>query len=144
MQNVNIQTKILVDEDGNKGELPCYSTQLAAGADVALPKDVHIPSNGRANWVDLLLSFDIPDGWCLMLQPRSSTSKKWLCLTDTGIIDADYKGSIHVALTNTADEDVVIPKGTRVAQLLVLPIYNVTTWMRKAAERDGGHGSTGD
>ena len=59
-----------------KGESPVYSTKQAAGADIALPKDIIIKAHSIVTWIDLEVGFDIPEGFCIMLQPRSSTNRK--------------------------------------------------------------------
>lgn len=130
-----------------KGESPVYSTKQAAGADIALPKDVVVKAHSIVTWIDLEVGFDIPEGFCIMLQPRSSTSRKWHVLCDTGIIDSDYKlDNIHCGLVNVTDEDIIIPKGTRIVQLLILPVYHATNWKHLNNIRDSkkGSGSTGD
>ena len=130
-----------------KGESPIYSTKYAAGADIVLPKDVVAKAHSIVTWIDLEVGFDIPEGFCIMLQPRSSTSRKWHVLTDTGIIDSDYKlENIHCGLVNVTDEDIKIPKGTRIVQLLILPVYHATNWKCFNNIRDSkkGSGSTGD
>jgi deoxyuridine 5'-triphosphate nucleotidohydrolase len=130
-----------------KGESPVYSTKQAAGADIALPKDIIINAHSIVTWIDLEVGFDIPEGFCIMLQPRSSTSRKWHVLCDTGIIDSDYKlENIHCGLVNITNEDIAIPKGTRIVQLLILPVYHATNWKCLNNIRDSkkGSGSTGD
>lgn len=130
-----------------KGESPVYSTKQAAGADIALPKDITIKAHSIVTWIDLEVGFDIPEGFCIMLQPRSSTSRKWHVLCDTGIIDSDYKlENIHCGLVNITNEDITIPKGTRIVQLLILPVYHATNWKCLNNIRDSkkGSGSTGD
>ena len=130
-----------------KGESPIYSTKYAAGADIVLPKDVVAKAHSIVTWIDLEVGFDIPEGFCIMLQPRSSTSRKWHVLTDTGIIDSDYKlENIHCGLVNVTDEDIKIPKGTRIVQLLILPVYHATNWKCFNNIRDSkkGSGSTDD
>ena len=130
-----------------KGESPIYSTKQAAGADIALPKDIVVKAHSIVTWIDLEVGFDIPEGFCIMLQPRSSTSRKWHVLTDTGIIDSDYKlENIHCGLVNVTDEDIIIPKGTRIVQLLILPVYHATNWkcLNNIRNSKKGSGSTGD
>ena len=130
-----------------KGESPVYSTKQAAGADVALPKDITIKAHSIVTWIDLEVGFDITEGFCIMLQPRSSTSRKWHVLCDTGIIDSDYKlANMHLCLVNVTDENIKIPKGTRIVQLLILPVYHATNWKCLNNIRDSkkGSGSTGD
>ena len=130
-----------------KGESPIYSTKYAAGADIVLPKDVVAKAHSIVTWIDLEVGFDIPEGFCIMLQPRSSTSRKWHVLTDTGIIDSDYKlENIHCGLVNVTDEDIKIPKGTRIVQLLILPVYHATNWkcFNNIRNSKKGSGSTGN
>ena len=130
-----------------KGESPIYSTKQAAGADIVLPKDIVVKAHSIVTWIDLEVGFDIPEGFCIMLQPRSSTSRKWHVLCDTGIIDSDYKlENIHCGLVNITNEDITIPKGTRIVQLLILPVYHATNWKCLNNTRDSkkGSGSTGD
>lgn len=130
-----------------KNEIPCYSTLSAAGADVKLYEDVILPKKSLSVWIDLQLGFDIPEGYAIILEPRSSTSRKWGVICDTGVIDSDYKHqSIHCTLINFTNKKVVIPKGTRVVQLLVVAVHNVTNWQHATKIRDSktGSGSTGD
>ena len=130
-----------------KGESPVYSTKQAAGADIALPKNIVVKAHSIVTWIDLEVGFDIPEGFCIMLQPRSSTSRKWHVLCDTGIIDSDYKlENIHCGLVNVTDEDIIIPKGTRIVQLLILPVYHAINWkcLNNIRDNKKGSGSTGD
>lgn len=147
MKDVHIDTVVLTDEAGNKGAVPCYSTQFAAGADIVLPRDISISPHERVNWIDLAVGFYIPNGKAIMVLPRSSTSRKWGVACDTGLIDSDYRGKpIHCALINFTDDTVIIKKGTRVVQVICIDVYNVTSWPRLNVERDANHGSgsTGD
>ena len=142
MNTISIKTCLF-----NNGQLPCYSTKKAAGADVVLPETVTLKKRGMSAWIDLQIGFDIPEDFCIMLQPRSSTSRKWGVITDTGIIDSDYKNApIHCCLINYTDKKVAIPAGTRIVQLLVIPVYHVTDWKVSGKVRNPtlGSGSTGD
>lgn len=96
------------------------------------------------------LAFEIPEGYFGLLVPRSSISKKSLTLTNTpGIIDAGYRGEVMGKFRSTTD---VVPavyrEGDRFAQLLILPIPEVTfTEAFELSDSDrgeGGYGSTGD
>ena len=63
------------------------------------------------------------------------------------VIDPDYRGSIQVGLYNDSDEVQVVPAGTRIAQLLILPYvtadFAVVDELDKTERGDGGFGSTG-
>lgn len=74
------------------------------------------------------LAVEIPEGYFGMLVPRSSIFKKSLALTNSaGIIDAGYRGEIMAKFKTTTD---VVPavyrEGDKFAQLLILPVPDVT------------------
>lgn len=96
------------------------------------------------------LALEIPEGYFGLLVPRSSIFKKSLTLTNApGIIDAGYRGEVMGKFRTTTD---VVPavyrEGDRFAQLLILPVPDVTfTEAFELSDSDrgeGGYGSTGD
>ena len=64
-----------------------------------------------------------------------------------GVIDADYRGEIIVALHNDSDEERQIQAGDRIAQLVVMPfiaaIMNEVDGLSETKRGAGGFGSTG-
>jgi dUTP pyrophosphatase len=64
-----------------------------------------------------------------------------------GIIDSDYRGEILVPLRNLGKEKVVIAKGERIAQLIILPYLKVkyveSKKLNETVRGKGGFGSTG-
>lgn len=83
------------------------------------------------------------------LYPRSGlATKRGLVLANTvGIIDADYRGPIIIALKNTSDSVQAIEHGERIAQLIVQPFlpvdYVEVGSIGTTARGEGGFGSTG-
>ena len=65
-----------------------------------------------------------------------------------GVIDSDYTGNIQVALHNIGQESQTLPKHTKVAQLIIERIANVTIKETEALEfttrGEKGFGSTGE
>lgn len=63
------------------------------------------------------------------------------------MIDADYRGEIHGMFQNTGDETVVIEKGMRIAQLVVVPVeyesFVEVDDLGETERGEGGFGSTG-
>ena len=63
------------------------------------------------------------------------------------VIDADYRGEIIVALHNDSDEDQIVPIGSRIAQLIILPYQNldffVVDELNKTERNENGFGSSG-
>jgi dUTP pyrophosphatase len=64
-----------------------------------------------------------------------------------GIIDEDYRGEIKVLLRNQSDEDILLQKQERIAQLLVLPvIYPIvvtTNELDDSVRGETGFGASG-
>jgi deoxyuridine 5'-triphosphate nucleotidohydrolase len=121
---VKLKYRILSDGGGNHGFSPLIMTKGAACADLSLPTSLDIAA-GMWNTVPLLIAFDIPEEFCLYLQPRSSTFSIHGVLSTTGIIDADYHGGVHAQLYNMNTRAVHFDQGTRLVQIQLLPRYHM-------------------
>jgi dUTP pyrophosphatase len=132
--------------------LPAYETDHAAGMDLraAVPDDepVTLRPGARAA-VPTGLAFALPDGYEGQVRPRSGLAAKSgvTCLNTPGTIDADYRGEVKVVLVNLGEEDVIIRRGDRIAQLIIAPVVQAQ-WaevesLNETARGDGGFGSTG-
>jgi dUTP pyrophosphatase len=42
-----------------------------------------------------------------------------------GVIDSDYRGTLKVLLSNQGDSDFIVPIGYRMAQIILLPTYEL-------------------
>ena len=64
-----------------------------------------------------------------------------------GVIDADYRGEIHVCLRNNGSEPFTVTRGDRIAQLMFLPVFTAgfieVDELDETARGTGGFGSTG-
>ena len=64
-----------------------------------------------------------------------------------GVIDADYRGEIHVCLRNNGSEPFTVTRGDRIAQLMFLPVLTAgfieVNELDETARGTGGFGSTG-
>ena len=96
------------------------------------------------------LALEIPEGYMALLVPRSSIFKKSITLTNSpGVIDAGYRGEVMGKFRTTTDVvPAVFKEGERFAQLLILPVPEVTftqTSELSTGDRDtNGYGSTGN
>ncbi|WJH42005.1 dUTP diphosphatase [Aliirhizobium terrae] len=138
--------------NGDGLDLPAYETSGAAGMDmraaVAEGEPLTIAPGKRA-LVPTGFIFEIPAGFEAQIRPRSGLAFKngITCLNTPGTIDSDYRGEVKVLLVNLGDEDFVITRGMRIAQMVVAPVTQVqvaeiseTTETTRGA---GGFGSTG-
>ncbi len=132
--------------------LPAYETPLAAGMDlraaVADEAPLTLQPMARA-MVPTGLAFAVPAGFEAQVRPRSGLAAKAgiTCLNTPGTIDADYRGEVKVILINLGEEDFVIRRGDRIAQLVIAPVASAS-WRQvasldKTARGAGGFGSTG-
>ena len=64
-----------------------------------------------------------------------------------GTIDCDYRGEVKVILINHGDEDFIIRRGDRIAQMVVAPVaqaaWDEVDSLDETARGAGGFGSTG-
>lgn len=60
----------------------------------------------------------IPEGCYGRVAPRSGLAVKNFIDVGAGVVDSDYRGNVGVVLFNFSDEDFVVRRGDRVAQLI--------------------------
>ena len=132
--------------------LPAYETELAAGMDLraAVPADEPMTlASGKRAMVPTGLSIALPAGYEAQIRPRSGLAAKHgvTCLNTPGTVDADYRGEVKVILINHGEEDFVIQRGERIAQMVIAPVtqaeMKVVETLSETARGAGGFGSTG-
>lgn len=118
-----------------------------AGLDLTVTETVKV-RRGDVTLAPTGVSVAIPDGHVGLLLARSSLAVKHgvHLANSVGVIDADYRGQIMAPLTTTGNI-VRIPAGTRIAQLVILPIATPTVQvvdnLDNTERGHGGFGSTG-
>ncbi|WP_293385950.1 dUTP diphosphatase [Phenylobacterium sp.] len=132
--------------------LPAYETAQAAGMDLraAVPQDEPVILRPGARFAAPTgLAFALPAGFEGQVRPRSGLAAKHgvTCLNTPGTIDADYRGEVKVILINLGEEEFVIRRGERIAQLVIAPVVQAA-WaevdsLDETARGAGGFGSTG-
>ena len=133
-----------------RAKLPAYGSPDAAGADLYVLTDGPVTiAPGETVLLHTGLAFAIPKGYVGLVCARSSLgAKKGLAPANkVGIIDADYRGEVRVALHNHGGVPQVVEDGDRVAQLLVVPVaapeIEVVDALPETVRGAGGFGSTG-
>lgn len=130
--------------------LPTYASEGAAGMDVcAAVNEPMILAAGKVVMVPTGVCVAIPRGFEMQVRSRSGLAAKQgvFALNSPGTIDSDYRGEIKVILANFSSEDVIIERGTRIAQLVVARHesveWNVVDSLDDTTRGEGGFGSTG-
>ena len=92
---------------------------------------------------------EIPEGYFGAVFARSGLAARESLrpANCVGVIDADYRGPVMVALHNDGDVPRTVQPGERIAQLVVLPFLSVafteTAELDETDRGSGGFGSTG-
>ncbi len=131
-------------------DLPERSTKHSAGYDFAVLQETLIPAK-QIVWGKTGVKAYMQQDEVLFMYPRSSLARKrGLTLSNNvGVIDCDYYGNpdndghIMISLYNFTDQDVVLPKGERVAQGIFQKYLTVSDEKTITSSREGGFGSTG-
>ncbi|WP_284777849.1 dUTP diphosphatase [Agrobacterium sp. lyk4-40-TYG-31] len=144
--------KLVRLENGDGIDLPAYETTGAAGMDLraAVPADEPLTLKpGTRALVPTGFIFEVPQGFEAQIRPRSGLAIKngITCLNTPGTVDSDYRGEVKVILVNLGQEDFVIERGMRIAQMVIAPVTQVAvfevTETSDTARGTGGFGSTG-
>ena len=133
-----------------KAIIPTYGSVDAAGADLyacidesetILPHETKLIKTG--------LAMAIPQGLVGLIFARSGlASKRGLAPANkVGVVDADYRGEVMVALHNHTNIEQTIEPGERIAQMAFIPYikgnFNIVDELQETIRGTGGFGSTG-
>ena len=141
--------KVRIKKLNKNAIIPTYGTSYSAGADLYT---IDGPVTVAPHTTTLLhtgLAVEIPEGYCGLIFARSGlASKRGLAPANkVGVIDADYRGEVMVALHNHTDEPKTVEQGERIAQLAILPFlaaeYELADELSDTVRGEGGFGSTG-
>jgi len=152
MQNADVTVEIKrLDPAFDDLPLPRYMTPGSVGADLyaALSEPLTL-SPGKRVLVPSGIAIAVPNGYEAQVRPRSGLAWKngVTVLNTPGTIDSDYRGEVKVILINLGEEDFIIQRGERIAQMIIAPIA-IAEWQQVAelsetSRSAGGFGHTGN
>lgn len=119
-----MEIRVLVEDlyDEENGDDFVVKHPGDAGIDLRLSGDCEIPP-GTTLKVGLGLAVKLPRGTVGWLTSRSSAALESGLVIHEGKIDEGYRGEVHAVLSNPHSFAISIARGTKVCQLLVLPIF---------------------
>jgi len=130
--------------------IPTYGTEFSAGADLyACIKEVILINPGETVVIHTGIALEVPAGYAGLVYARSGlASKKGLAPANkVGVIDADYRGEIMVALHNHSQKPAKVEKDERIAQMVITPFLAADFFevdeLSETLRGSGGFGSTG-
>lgn len=125
--------------------IPEHAHEDDAGYDLRTPREYKIQPRGSVI-IDTGVHIAIPKGMTGFLKSKSGLYTK-LGLISTGVIDSSYTGSIVAKLVNTTDNVVFIDAGSKITQIVFLPIvlpeFELVDELDSTERGDNGFGSTG-
>lgn len=131
--------------------LPKYETLGSAGMDLKADIDENIilkPMERKL--IPTGLYVGLPKGQEAQIRPRSGLAFKHgiTVLNSPGTIDSDFIGEIKVILINLSNEDFMVKKGDRIAQMVIAKhetvIWNEVEFLEDTQRGEGGFGHTGN
>lgn len=142
-------SKIKIKRLSPTAHLPEKATKNSAGYDLYSDETILLKAKSYVA-VSTGISMEMPDNMEAQVRPRSGLAVNHgiTVLNAPGTIDADYRGEIKVLLVNFSDEDFLIKKETRIAQMIfstVSPtLLEEVCELDETARGNGGFGSTGN
>tara|TARA_A100001515_G_scaffold143223_1_gene143859 strand:- start:768 stop:1226 length:459 start_codon:yes stop_codon:yes gene_type:complete len=98
------------------------------------------------------LKFGVPHGYMLEVKNRSSVAAKRSLIVGAHVIDSGYNGEVFINLHNVGQVTQVVEVGTKIAQLVMIPVVhframetptdNLYGWSSITIS-DRGHGALG-
>ena len=141
---------IFNDPRAEERGVPDYATLGSAGLDLRSCDTCQLMP-GESWGFHLGISIWIKDpSICGVIMPRSGLGIQGILPANVvGLIDSDYQGELIIHLANYSDEEYVVHNGDRIAQLVFMPVrqmsFQIKNKFTELTERgEGGFGSTGN
>lgn len=146
-----IELKILDSRLGKDIPLPAYATDGSAGLDLrACVQENTVLSPGETILIPTGMAMHINDpDVAAVIVPRSGLGHRHGIVLGNlvGLIDSDYQGELLVSCWNRSQVPFTIEVGTRVAQIIFVPVMRVGFQVVEAFQATqrgaGGFGHTG-
>ena len=133
-----------------RAKMPTNGSVDAAGADLYAVTDGPVTvAPGQPVRLHTGLALAIPQGFVGLVYARSglATKQGLAPANKVGVIDADYRGELMVALHNHSGETRTVECGDRIAQLVIAPYLTAQFTQQEELDDtvrgEGGFGSTG-
>ena len=143
----NEKVVINVSFDKNETKIPVLWYSDSAGYDLPSAETTTVPKWSR-RLVNTKLRFDIPKGFFGEIKARSGLSIKKGVVAFNGTVDSGYSGFVYIIVFNFSNDDYVIEKGDRIAQIIFQKCHSVSfnfcEKVSSTSERgESGFGSSG-
>lgn len=145
-----MSNKVMIKKLKGTAVLPTRGSAATAGYDLyaCIPEKIQVRPHKTVK-IGTGLGITIPEGYFGAIYARSGlAAKRGLRPANcVGIVDADYRGEVIVALHNDGKGSQFVEPGERITQLVIAPFYEAEfiemDGLPETARGDGSFGSTG-
>ncbi|NLJ72613.1 MAG: dUTP diphosphatase [Syntrophomonadaceae bacterium] len=130
--------------------LPQYMTKGSSGLDLYAAIDAPLTIGvGKFILIPTGIAIAIPVGYEAQIRPRSGLAIKYgiTVLNTPGTIDADYRGEIKVIVINLGNDEYLLNRGERIAQMVFTKVEQANLILVDELDDtnrgSGGFGHTG-
>lgn len=148
----DIKLKVKVKKLVPEAVIPFYAHEGDAGMDITCTS-YEYDKNHDCYMYHSGLAFEIPEGYVMLIFPRSSNRKTDYYLTNSvGVLDSGYRGELMFAFKKRDDNRENFNKppyevGDRIGQIIILPYPQIEMLevdeLATSERGTGGFGSTG-
>jgi dUTP pyrophosphatase len=140
-----MSSAVLVKKIHEYARLPHRSHKNDSGADLFAVEDITIAPQSSAK-VATGICIALREGTSGFIWGRSSLETRGLKVV-AGLVDAGYRGEVLVCMFNLTNSPVMLVKGQKIAQLVVVPThypnFEISAELPETKRGTGGFGSTG-
>jgi dUTP pyrophosphatase len=120
LEGHSISNSLKILRVSSEAILPTRAHPDDAGLDLYNLEDFSLnPGQGKVARTGIAVA--LPPKHVGMVADRSSLAKRGI-KTAGGIIDAGYRGEIHIVLWNISQDPILLRRGERIGQLMIIPI----------------------
>lgn len=135
--------------------VPKFEYETDTGFSLYTCEDVTIKANKMCA-VPTGLAFEFPVGYAFQVKNRSGITMFGVLTSEgkyepitvyEGTIDNGYRGQVSIMIKNEANHKITIPKGTKLAQGVIIKYYQcefVESELNQSDRLNNGFGSTGN
>jgi len=125
---------------------PSFSLAGDAGMDLSSIQDLVLKPGERVS-CPTGIAIKIPEGYAGLIWDKGGPSHKFGVKTLGGVFDSNYTGEYLIGLVNLGQQDYIIEKGQKIAQVLIqkieAPEIEEVEELEETNRNDGKFGSTG-
>lgn len=126
--------------------LPNYAKSGDAGLDLYSAEEI-VLKPGQRYGVRTGIKMEIPDNFVGLIWDKSGIALNAGIKTMGGVVDSGYRGEVKVIIINLSDQNFVVKKHTKVAQMLIKKVeraeIEMVDHLTETDRGDGAFGSTG-